>query len=92
MSIADLEAEIAEQPPTRGFSQAIIQRCQAGQPAVIAEVKKASPSKGVIRPDFDPAAIARSYSDAGAATLSVLTDTEFFQGSTAFFKQARAVA
>ncbi|KQZ79751.1 indole-3-glycerol-phosphate synthase [Rhodanobacter sp. Root561] len=86
---AELVARIAELPPTRGFGAAIEAKIAAGLPAVIAEVKKASPSKGLIRGDFDPAAIAASYATAGAACLSVLTDSDFFQGSEAFLQQAR---
>ncbi|MDW2980263.1 MAG: indole-3-glycerol phosphate synthase TrpC [Rhodanobacter sp.] len=86
----ELAARIAELPGTRGFAAAIEAKIDAGLPAVIAEVKKASPSKGLIRTDFDPAAIARSYAAAGAACLSVLTDSDFFQGSEAFLQQARA--
>src|SRR5690349_24344203 len=88
--LAELSARIADLPDTRGFAAAIEAKIEAGLPAVIAEVKKASPSKGVIRADFDPAAIARSYEEAGAAWLSVLTDADFFQGSEAFLQEARA--
>ena len=90
LPLAELSGRIAALPPTRGFAAAIEAKIAAGLPAVIAEVKKASPSKGVIRHDFDPAAIARSYEKAGAACLSVLTDSDFFQGSEDFLKQARA--
>ncbi|GAA0887706.1 MAG TPA: indole-3-glycerol phosphate synthase TrpC [Rhodanobacter sp.] len=86
---AELIARIADLPGTRGFAAAIEAKIDAGLPAVIAEVKKASPSKGLIRTNFDPAAIARSYAAAGAACLSVLTDSDFFQGSEAFLQQAR---
>jgi indole-3-glycerol phosphate synthase len=89
LPLAELTARIADQPDTRGFAAAIEAKIEAGLPAVIAEVKKASPSKGVIRHDFDPASIARSYEEAGAACLSVLTDRDFFQGSEAFLQQAR---
>ncbi len=74
----------------RGFEAALRSRLAAGAAAVIAEVKKASPSKGVLRADFEPAAIARSYEAGGAACLSVLTDERFFQGSSACLEQARA--
>lgn len=75
---------------TRDFVGALRARQQAGQPAVIAEVKKASPSKGVLRADFIPADIAQSYAEHGAACLSVLTDKQFFQGSADYLKQSRA--
>lgn len=89
-SLASLEQRIAEQTAVRGFAAAIAARAVAGQAAVIAEVKKASPSKGVIRADFQPAQIAASYQRGGAACLSVLTDVDFFQGSDAYLQQARA--
>ncbi len=82
------EAENAA--PVRDFVGAIRSNIAAGQPAVIAEIKKASPSKGVIRPDFQPDQIAKSYAKHGAACLSVLTDEQFFQGSAEYLKQARA--
>jgi indole-3-glycerol phosphate synthase len=81
-------SQAAEQP--RGFAAALQRRVAARKPAVIAEVKKASPSKGVLREDFVPEEIARSYEQGGATCLSVLTDVDFFQGSDEFLQQARA--
>ena len=83
---ADAESRVL----TRDFLAAMRARIAAGQPAVIAEIKKASPSKGVLRADFIPADIAQSYAEHGAACLSVLTDVQFFQGSIDYLKQARA--
>jgi indole-3-glycerol phosphate synthase len=87
--LAELSARCEGLPPTRGFAAALQAKIDAGLPAVIAEVKKASPSKGVIRPDFHPADIAASYERGGAACLSVLTDVDFFQGADDYLVQAR---
>ena len=93
-SLASLRAEVEGdgelRAQLRGFEASMRRQIKAGNPAVIAEVKKASPSKGVLRPDFQPAAIAASYAAGGAACLSVLTDEQFFQGSSEYLKQARA--
>jgi len=88
--LAELRARVADLPPTRGFAAAIDARIAEGHAAVIAEIKKASPSKGVIRADFDPARLAQSYARHGAACLSVLTDIDFFQGNDADLQTARA--
>ncbi|MFT4179737.1 MAG: indole-3-glycerol phosphate synthase TrpC [Thermomonas sp.] len=85
----ELRTRAASAPPLRGFADAIEAKIAAGLPAVIAEVKKASPSKGVIRADFQPDAIARSYEAGGAACLSVLTDVDFFQGADEYLIAAR---
>lgn len=89
-SLADLKARAAAQPPARGFVNAIEKKIAQGNAGVIAEIKKASPSKGVIREHFVPDEIARSYQKGGAACLSVLTDVDFFQGADAYLQQARA--
>jgi indole-3-glycerol phosphate synthase len=89
-SLGSLEQRITEQSPVRGFTRTLQDRVAAAEPAVIAEVKKASPSKGVIRADFRPAKIAASYQAGGASCLSVLTDIDFFQGSDSYLQEARA--
>jgi indole-3-glycerol phosphate synthase len=89
-SLAVVRADAESRVLTRDFEGAMRARIAAGQAAVIAEIKKASPSKGVLRADFIPADIAQSYAEHGAACLSVLTDKQFFQGSVDFLKQARA--
>jgi len=89
VSLGSLEQRTTEQGDPRGFALAMQRQVAAGDAAVIAEVKKASPSKGVIREDFQPAQIAQSYERGGATCLSVLTDIDFFQGSDEFLQQAR---
>ncbi len=89
-SLALLRNEAEQSLPARDFVGAIRNKISAGLPAVIAEIKKASPSKGILRADFRPAEIAVSYARHGAACLSVLTDGQFFQGSAEYLKQARA--
>ncbi|PSN19674.1 indole-3-glycerol phosphate synthase TrpC [filamentous cyanobacterium CCP5] len=86
--LGDLQRQVASAPPTRDFVAAL--RQGRTHPALIAEVKKASPSKGLIRPDFDPVAIATAYASHGASCLSVLTDQTFFQGDFAYLAQIRA--
>ena len=88
--LGELQARVQDCAPVRDFTAALQRHTLRGEPAVIAEIKRASPSKGLLRPDFDPAAIARSYEAGGAACLSVLTDRDFFQGATAFLLAARA--
>ncbi len=89
-SMDDLMIEAKHASPVRGFVDSMKRHIAAGEAAVIAEIKKASPSKGVMRENFVPAEIAKSYQAGGAACLSVLTDVDFFQGSDDYLKQARA--
>ena len=89
-SLATLAGCVDSAPAVRPFLAALEAKITAGRPAVIAEVKKASPSKGLLREDFDPVQIARSYERGGAACLSVLTDRDFFQGAEAYLEDARA--
>jgi indole-3-glycerol phosphate synthase len=90
VSEAELLKAAKARQDIRGFAQAIEQKIEAGLPGVIAEVKKASPSKGILRENFQPAEIAVSYATHGAACLSVLTDVQFFQGADEYLRQARA--
>lgn len=90
VGLDELERQVAAAEPVRGFAAALQERVECRQPAVIAEIKKASPSKGVLREDFQPADIAKSYAAAGAACLSVLTDIDFFQGADRYLLEARA--
>ena len=90
VSLAELESQAKLADAPRGFANALIAQAKLKQPAVIAEIKKASPSKGVIREHFVPQEIAVSYEKGGATCLSVLTDVDYFQGSDLFLQQARA--
>ncbi len=89
LPIRRLSRQAESAPAIRGFVTALEERIETGHPAVIAEIKKASPSKGILRRDFDPADIAVSYQRGGAACLSVLTDRDFFQGDDDYLRQAR---
>ncbi|MFA7097378.1 MAG: indole-3-glycerol phosphate synthase TrpC [Gammaproteobacteria bacterium] len=90
VNMRELGARVEDMPAARGFAAALQAKIGAGLPGVIAEIKKASPSQGVIREDFRPAAIAADYEQAGAACLSVLTDVDFFQGADEYLQQARS--
>jgi indole-3-glycerol phosphate synthase len=90
ISLAEVKDQAEQSGPVRGFEDAIRSRLASGKSAIIAEIKKASPSKGVLRADFQPDQIAKSYADHGATCLSVLTDIDFFQGSDTYLESARA--
>ena len=89
-SLRDLQRQIADSPPPRPFGQGLARTLARGEAAIIAEIKRASPSQGLLRDPFHPAEIARGYAAAGASALSVLTDRDFFQGSEAYLQEARA--
>ncbi|WP_062268001.1 indole-3-glycerol phosphate synthase TrpC [Endozoicomonas arenosclerae] len=90
LSMKDVIAKARHTEKTRGFTKSLEARTENQQAAIIAEIKKASPSKGVIRENFDPASIAKSYEEAGASCLSVLTDKDFFQGAESYLQEARS--
>lgn len=90
VSEAELQEKLESADAPRGFVDSIAAKINSGKAGVISEIKKASPSKGILREDFRPADIARSYEKGGAACLSVLTDIDFFQGSDEYLQQARA--
>lgn len=90
LGLAELAQLARDADAPRGFAQALLEQAKRKQPAVIAEIKKASPSKGVLRENFVPTEIARSYQEGGATCLSVLTDVDFFQGADAYLQEARA--
>jgi len=90
LSLRELQQQLESADAPRGFINALQQKTGAGKAAVIAEIKKASPSRGVLREDFNPAQIAAGYEKGGAACLSVLTDIDFFQGADAYLREARA--
>ncbi|TBU88638.1 indole-3-glycerol phosphate synthase TrpC [Phytopseudomonas dryadis] len=90
VSLAEVEREARAADAPRGFAAALIEQARSKEPAVIAEIKKASPSKGVLRENFVPAEIARSYQEGGATCLSILTDIDFFQGADRYLQEARS--